>query len=59
MVNEKTSIIKLEFSENSLKLSADTPDSGKSEEHLNIVYKGEELAIAFNYKFVLDSIEKY
>ena len=57
MVNEKTSIIKLEFSENSLKLSADTPDSGKSEEHLDIDYKGEELAIAFNYKFVLEALK--
>ena len=29
MVDEKTSIVKLEFSHNTLKLTADTPDSGK------------------------------
>ena len=57
MVNEKTSIVKLEFSENNLKLSADTPDSGKSEENLDIDYSGEELAIAFNYKYVLEALK--
>ncbi|DAB23129.1 TPA: DNA polymerase III subunit beta [Candidatus Gastranaerophilales bacterium HUM_20] len=57
MVNEKTSIVKLEFSNNNLKLSADTPDSGKSEESLDIDYSGEELAIAFNYKYVLEALK--
>ncbi len=57
MVNEKTSIVKLEFAENTLKLSADTPDSGKSEDSFDIDYKGEELAIAFNYKYVLEALK--
>ena len=57
MVNEKTSIVKLEFSNNNLKLSADTPDSGKSEENIDIDYAGEELTIAFNYKFVLEALK--
>lgn len=57
MVNDKTSIIKLAFSENKLKLSADTPDSGKSEEEIDIVYNFEDLDIAFNYKFVLEALK--
>lgn len=57
MVNEKTSIVKLDFSQNTLRLTADTPDSGKSEEQLNIDYDGEELSIAFNYKFVLEALK--
>lgn len=57
MVNEKTSIVKLEFSHNNLKLTADTPDSGKSEENLDIEYTGEELTIAFNYKYVLEALK--
>ena len=56
MVNEKTSIVKLEFSLNTLKLTADTPDSGKSEESLDINYTGEELVIAFNYKYEEDYV---
>ena len=57
MVNEKTSIVKMEFVENSLKLTADTPNSGKSEEYLDIDYTGEDLVIAFNYKYVLDALK--
>ena len=57
MVNEKTSIVKMDFSQNSLKLTADTPDSGKSEEELAINYDGEDLSIAFNYKFVLEALK--
>lgn len=57
MVNEKTSIVKFTFSEDKLVLSADTPDSGTSEDEFDINYKGEELKIAFNYKYVLDSLK--
>lgn len=57
MVNEKTSIVKLEFSNNNLKLTADTPDSGKSEENIDIDYTNEELTIAFNYKYVLEALK--
>lgn len=57
MVNEKTSIVKLEFSNNNLKLTADTPEAGKSEENLDIDYTSEEMVIAFNYKFVLEALK--
>ena len=57
MVNEKTSIVKLEFSNNNLKLTADTPEAGKSEENLDIDYSFEEMTIAFNYKFVLEALK--
>lgn len=57
MVNDKTSIVKMEFGENTLKLTADTPDSGKSEEEMAINYTAEELTIAFNYKYVLEALK--
>lgn len=58
MVNEKTSIIKFEFKDNKLKLSADTPDSGASEDEFDVDYKyTDELKIAFNYRYVLDSLK--
>ena len=57
MVNDKTSIVKLEFSQNNLKLTADTPDSGKSEENFDIDYSQEDLTIAFNYKYVLEALK--
>lgn len=57
MVYDKTSIVKMLFSDNELTLSADTPDSGKSEDKIDIQYTAEELLIAFNYKFVLDALK--
>lgn len=57
MVDEKTSIVKLEFSHNTLKLTADTSNSGKSEEVIDINYEGEDLTIAFNYKYVLEALK--
>lgn len=57
MVNDRTSIVKFVFSDNKLLLKAETPDSGASEDMIDINYEGEELTIAFNYKYVLDSVK--
>ena len=57
MVNEKTSIAKFEFTENNLNLTADTPDSGKSEENIDIDYTADALTIAFNYKYMLEALK--
>lgn len=57
MVNEKTSIVKFEFTENKLTLKADTPDAGASEESFEIEYKGEDMTIAFNYKYVIEGLK--
>jgi len=57
MVNERTSIVKFEFKENKLILTADTPDSGASEDEIDIDYNEEELKIAFNYKYFLESLK--
>lgn len=54
MVNEKTSIVKLQFSENKLSLMGDTPDAGASQDEIEIVYHGDDILIAFNYKYLLD-----
>lgn len=57
MVSEKTNIVKFEFSDNKLILSANTPDFGASEDAVDIHYEGEELKIAFNYKYILEAIK--
>lgn len=57
MVNERTSIVKFEFKDNKLILTADTPDSGASEDEIDVEYAAEELKIAFNYRYVLDSLK--
>jgi len=57
MVSEKNSIVKFEFEEDALKLSGDSPEAGNSLDIIDIKYKGEALAIAFNYKFVLEFLK--
>ena len=52
----KQVLLKFEFSENRITLKADTPDAGKSEDIIDIEYTGDELLIAFNYRFVLDAL---
>ncbi|MCK7521087.1 MAG: DNA polymerase III subunit beta [Ignavibacteriales bacterium] len=57
MVNDRTNIIKMTFTENKLDLMADTPDLGDSSDQIEIEYSGEELKIAFNYKYILEAIK--
>lgn len=57
IVNEKNCIIKFEFGDNMLKLSGDSPETGNSQDTIDIKYTGEPLAIAFNYKFVLEFLK--
>lgn len=57
MVNEKNSIVKFEFADNTLKLSGDSPDAGNSEDEVDVKYMSEPLAIAFNYKFILEFLK--
>ena len=57
MVNEKNSIVKFEFADNTLKLSGDSPEAGNSQDIIDINYTGEALVIAFNYKFILEFLK--
>lgn len=58
MVNERTNIIKFTFSKENLTLKADTPETGASEDTIPVEFsENEDLVIAFNYKYVLDSLK--
>ncbi len=57
MANERTNIVKMTFGPNTLSLVAQTPDVGDLKDNLDVQYEGEELNIAFNYKFVLDALK--
>lgn len=57
MVNERTNIIKFNFENNGLEISTDTPESGSGKDFLDIQYDYENLLIAFNYKYILDSLK--
>lgn len=57
MVNERTNIVKFNFSEDKLKLTADTPDLGDSCDEIDIEFSSEELKIAFNHKYIQDFLK--
>ena len=57
MVNERTNIIKYTFNKNSLELSTDSPDAGSGKDFIDVDSNFEEIVIAFNYKYVLDSLK--
>ena len=57
MVNERTNIVKFNFENNGLEISTDTPESGSGKDFLDIEYSYENLLIAFNYRYVLDSLK--
>ena len=40
-----------------MKLSGDSPDAGNSQDIIDVKYSGEPLAIAFNYKFILEFLK--
>ena len=57
MVNERTNIIKFSFNQNSLELSTDSPDAGSGKDFIDVDSNFNEIIIAFNYKYVLDSLK--
>ena len=57
MVSDKSSIVKFEFADNVLKMTGDAPETGNAQDLVDINYTGEAIAIAFNYKFVLEFLK--
>ena len=57
MVNDRTNIVKFNFSAGQLEIMADTPEAGRSKDYINIEYDFDEMLTAFNYKFVLDGLK--
>ncbi len=57
MVNERTNIIKLMFENNRLTIKADTSETGSAVDEIEIEYEHPEIVIAFNYKYLLDSLK--
>ena len=52
--SDRTKAIKFNLKSKSLEISAENPDQGSAQEHLNVHYEGEDLEIGFNSKYLLD-----
>ena len=53
LANEKTNSIKFAFEDNTLKISANSPEVGEAEEVIDVRYDGPKIVVAFNPEFVM------
>lgn len=51
--SEKSNSVKLIFTKNNLEIAANTPDVGEAKESIPVVYKGADMAIAFNPEYLM------
>jgi DNA polymerase-3 subunit beta len=56
MTSEKSNSVKLAFGKNNLAITANSPEVGEARESLAINYKGKEMAVAFNPKYLIDPL---
>ena len=56
MTSEKSNSVKLAFTKNNLAITANSPEVGEARESLAINYKGKDVAIAFNPKYMIDPL---
>jgi len=56
MTSDKSNSVKLSFSKNKLEITANSPDVGEAKETLAVNYKGPDMAIAFNPRYVIDPL---
>jgi len=56
MTSEKSNSVKLSFTKNKLEITANSPEVGEAKESLGVNYKGPDMAIAFNPKYMIDPL---
>jgi DNA polymerase-3 subunit beta len=56
MTSEKANSVRLTFGKNVLTITANSPEVGEARETIAINYKGKELAIAFNPRYLIDPL---
>ncbi|TAN42662.1 MAG: DNA polymerase III subunit beta [Nitrospirae bacterium] len=57
IMSKDTKGIKVEAAENLFRISSSTPDLGEAHDEMAVDYNGEELALGFNSRYLLDILE--
>ncbi|MBW6509001.1 MAG: DNA polymerase III subunit beta [Desulfuromonadales bacterium] len=52
--NEKTKGVKINIFDNKLVVSSSNPDFGDAKEEMDVVYKGDDITIGFNARYIID-----
>jgi DNA polymerase-3 subunit beta len=56
MTSDKANSVKLAFGKNNLAITANSPEVGEARETIAVNYKGKEIAIAFNPRYLIDPL---
>lgn len=58
LANERTSVVKVSLSKKgkTATVSANSPDYGKANDEVEVDYKGEDMEIAFNYRYLAEAL---
>ena len=56
MTSEKANSVKMTFGKNNLAITANAPEVGEAKESIAINYKGKEISVAFNPKYLIDPL---
>jgi len=56
MTSEKANSVRLTFGKNTLAITANSPEVGEARETLAVNYKGKEMAIAFNPRYLIEAL---
>src|SRR5258708_742648 len=57
LTSEKSNSIRYQIKPGNLTISSKTQDMGEAKEEMDVTYKGEEISIAYNAKYVLDGLK--
>jgi DNA polymerase-3 subunit beta len=55
--SEKSKGVKIRFEKDLLELSSSNPDLGDAREELDMTYRGPEISIGFNAKYIIDILQ--
>jgi DNA polymerase-3 subunit beta len=54
---DKASAVRLQLSENLLRIAANNPDMGEAKDDLEVAYRGGDLTVGFNARYLLDVLQ--
>ena len=57
LASEKSNMVKLSLAKGMVVVSANTPELGEAEDEFEVTYKGEDLQVAYNVRYVLDVLK--
>ncbi len=58
MSDERTHLVKMHFEEDTLQITANTPDVGRAQEEVPVKFEGQSLDVAVNVRYILDVLQR-